>query len=217
MLKSALLRLIALTCALALVPAVQAGEASPWKLGVHYEQVEPPQPTQTGEKIEVLEIFWYGCPHCYQFEAFIEPWKAKLAEDVGFRRLPAVFGDRWLPAAKAYYTAEILGVTDTLHPAIFRAIHEQKRPFGDQGALGKIAADAGVDKKEFDKAWDSFENDARTRAAVKMSGAYGITGVPAVIVNGKYRTSARQAGGYEEMLQLVDHLVELERGARRTP
>lgn len=217
MLNSTLLRLLAIGCALLLCPAAQAQDASAFQEGIHYERVDPPQPTRTGEKLEVLEIFWYGCPHCYDFEPYLEKWKATLPADVAFERLPAVFGDRWLPGAKAYYAHQLLGVSETLHPALFKAIHEQKKPWGEEDEIAAIFAEHGVAESDFRSAYGSEDNEALTRQAVVMSGSYGISGVPSVIINGKYRTSGRQAGGYEQMLAVIDFLLAQERAARAAP
>lgn len=210
-------RLLSLLCCLALLPALPVQAAEAYKAGVQYERVDPPAPTQTGDDIEVLEIFWYGCPHCYQFESYLTDWKQTLPEGVQFRRLPAVFGDRWLPGAKAYYAQEVLGVTNETHMPLFRAIHDQRRRWNDEDRMAEIFAENGVAETDFRQAYNSFANDSKTRQAVMMSGAYGITGVPAVVVNGKYRTSARQAGGFEEMLDVVDFLVAKERAAAGSP
>lgn len=184
-------------------------------LGTHYEAVEPPQPTQTGDKIEVLELFWYGCPHCFEFEPYVKKWLESKADDVAFRRMPAVFAENWMPAAKAYYVEEMLGVEGSVHSALFNAIHVDKRSWRTEEQLQQIFAEAGVAEKDFSSAWESSENDIRVKKAVALTQSYAITGVPALIVAGKYRVAAGKLKSYEEMLKVADFLVDKERTARK--
>lgn len=176
-----------------------------------YQSVVPQQATKTGDKIEVLEIFWYGCPHCFDFEPYIKEWKKTLGDDVVFRRMPGVFRNNWVPGAKAFYTAEALGVLEKTHDAMFHAMHVEKRKMLDEEAIADLFEENGVSRDDFKKAWNSFTVDSKVREAMQMSRQYGITGVPSVIINGKYRTSGGTAGSYPQLLKVVDHLVEKER------
>ena len=181
--------------------------------GQHYEKVVPQQPVQSGDKIEVLEIFWYGCPHCYHFEPHLAKWLASKAADVEFRRMPGVFRKDWVPHARAYYTAETLGVLDKVHTQLFEALHKDRKPIVNQEQLADFFADQGIAREKFEKTYNSFAIDSKTRQAVIMSREYGISGVPAVIVNGKYRSSGTMAGGFDELLKVIDRLVDKEREA----
>ncbi len=176
-----------------------------------YQQVVPEQATKTGDKIEVLEIFWYGCPHCFDFEPYVNEWLKNKADDVEFRRMPGVFRKNWIPGAKAYYTAEALGVTEKTHTAIFHAMQVEKRKLDDADSIADVFEEQGVSRDDFDKAWNSFTVDSKVREAMQMSRQYGISGVPAVVINGKYRTSGGTAGSYPQLLKVIDHLVEIER------
>ena len=103
-----------------------------------YNVISPPQPTHTGKKIEVLEVFWYACPHCYDFEPYVKEWLQNKPDDVEFRRMPGIFRKNWIPHAKAYFTAEKLGVLDTIHTPLFDAIHKQRKKIHDDDAIKKF-------------------------------------------------------------------------------
>jgi len=193
------------------LPAAAEPEAA-FVEGQDYEIITPPQPTQTDDKIEVLEIFWYGCPHCYDFEPYISEWQAGMAEDVEFRRMPGVFRKSWIPQARAYYTAEALGVTEQIHGDFFKAMHEQDRDLANENEIAEFFVAHGVSRDDFDSAWNSFTVDGKVKKAVKMGPAYQITGVPSVIINGKYRTAATMTGSYENLLEVMNYLVDKERG-----
>ena len=178
-----------------------------------YITISPAQPTQTGDKIEVLEIFWYACPHCYDFEPHIDPWQENIAEDVEFRRMPGIFRKSWIPHAKAYYTAEKLGVLDTIHSPLFDAIHKDRKKILDDKAIRKFFLKQGVDSDEFAKVYTSEEVDTKVKQAYVMGQRYKVTGVPAIIVNGKYMVSGSTAGSFENVLKVVDSLVDKERAS----
>ena len=178
--------------------------------GQHYEVITPAQATSTGEKIEVIELFWYGCPHCYTFEPHIKNWLGSKADYVEFVRMPAVFSDNWLIHARAFYAAEQLGVLDAIHTPLFEALHLKKRKLFTENALAAFFVEFGTTEEAFRQAYNSFDVDTKTRQAVAATRSYGITGVPAVIVNGKYRSSARSVGSYKKLLKLVDYLADKE-------
>ena len=199
----------ALLAMLFIVP-LAAQAADTFKEGEHYERITPEVATQADGKIEVVEVFWYGCHHCYSFEPDIKKWLKSKPDDVEFRRVPGVFARNWIPHARAYYTAEILGVTDAIHTPLFEAIHDEGRRIGDEDSLARFFAEHGVAEADFREAYNSFSVDTKTRQALVASKEYGISGVPSVIVNGRYRTSARLAGTYENLLKIVDALVDKE-------
>jgi len=180
--------------------------------GYNYEMVTPPQPTQSKGKIEVLEIFWYGCPHCFHFEPVLEKWLKSKPDDVEFRRMPGIFRKNWMPHAKAFYAAEKLGILDKIHTPLFNAIHrDNKRLFTDDAILNFIDGLDDVDGKAFRKAYNSYSVESEVKQAMRLSRAYGIRGVPSMIINGKYWSSGSLAGSYPEMLKVVDALVDKER------
>ena len=185
--------------------------------GDQYQRVEPPVATETGDQVEVLELFWYGCPHCYHLEPAITPWVASLPEGVVFRRMPAVFGNPlWALHARAFYTAEALGVLDQLHEPLFETINKYKNPLKDEAAIGQLFAQHGVDPAKFRSTFNSFFVDTKVRRAKALSKDYGISGVPALVINGEYRTAGSAAGGQEEMLQVADYLIARELDASRS-
>lgn len=197
-------------CTLALLPSL-ALAAPTYKEKIHYERVLPAQPTTTdGDKVEVVEMFWYGCPHCNNLEPYVNRWLKNKPKNVVFVRIPAVFRPSWELHARAFYTAQILGVLDKTHSAMFAAIHQQKRRMNTEEAIQKFFAEQGVSKKDFDRVFHSFAVEAKVRRAKDMSQRYGIDGVPALIVNGKYRTGARLAGGPANIFRVVNFLVEKE-------
>jgi thiol:disulfide interchange protein DsbA len=191
--------------------AVMAAHGEPvFTLGKHYERITPQQPTESADKVEVVEVFWYGCRHCSDFEPFLEAWLAKKPEDVSFRRMPGIFAKNWIPHARAFFAAEILGVTELIHKPLFDAVHARKRPLKDEASLAEFFAEHGVSEDDFRNAFNSFTVDNEVRQAIKSSRGYGISGVPSMIVNGKYRSSARLAGDFDDLLKVVDHLVDTE-------
>ncbi len=202
------------TLATLLFLAVGAPQAGAFEEGKDYIRLSTPQPTNDPGKIEVVEMFWYGCPHCYRLEPLMEKWLEDKPEDVEFIRIPAVFSPRWELLARAWYTAELLGVTDRIHKPLFDAIHKERRRFNNESTLRAFFIEHGVDAKDFDKTFKSFGVAAKVNRARELSRRYEIRGVPSLIVNGKYRTSATEAGSHEAMLKVVDYLIEQERKAR---
>jgi thiol:disulfide interchange protein DsbA len=176
----------------------------------NYEKITPEVTTHSDGKIEVVEVFWYGCNHCYAFEPHIEKWLKTKPDNVVFRRVPGVFSQQWVPHARAFYAAQALGVSDKIHTPLFEAIHGLDQQIGDEDSLAAFFAKYGVTDADFREAYNSFSVDTKTRQAMTASKDYGISGVPSVIVNGKFRTSARLAGSFEEMLKITDALVDKE-------
>jgi thiol:disulfide interchange protein DsbA len=165
------------------------------------------------ERVEVVELFWYGCPHCYDLEPLVKEWLAGKPDDVEFVRLPAIVGPRWELLARAYFTAQSLGVLEKIHPALFAAIHDKKQNIKDEAALRDFFATQGISEKEFNEAFNSFAVAFKVNNAKLMTRRYAISGVPTIIVNGKFRTSGKLAGGHEELFEVVDYLVAAERAA----
>jgi thiol:disulfide interchange protein DsbA len=181
---------------------------------VGYETLTPVQPTRNSGKIEIIEFFWYGCPHCYSFEPLLEEWVKKLPKNVEFIRQPAVFSDLWGKHAKAYFTAEALGVVDKIHADFFDALQNKKQNLETEDQLAKFFVAHGVNETEFHNAYNSFLVDAKTRQASTMAGRYGVTGVPAMIINGKYRTNGPLAGSHEKMIEVMNQLIQKESAAK---
>jgi thiol:disulfide interchange protein DsbA len=183
-----------------------------------YEAVSPPQPTTNPAKVEVIEFFWYGCPHCYSFEPSLSKWLKTKPANVEFIRIPAVFSEEWGKHAKAYFTAEALGVIDAVHGDLFDGIQQAKQAgkheLETEDQLAKFFAAHGVKEADFREAYNSFMVDSKMRQAPALAAKYGITGVPAIIVNGKYRTNGTLAGSQEKMIDVINTLIKKESGGQ---
>ena len=188
-----------------------AALAAGYQAGKEYIVLANPQPTSSGDKIEVVELFWYGCPHCYHLEPLISDWLESKPDDVEFVRLPAVLGPSWELYARAFYTAELLGVQDKIHPALFAAIHKDKKKLRNEADLQALFVKQGVSAEDFKNTFNSFAVNVKTNNARQMTKRYAITGVPTLIINGKYSTSASQAGGNDKAIKVMDYLVARER------
>jgi thiol:disulfide interchange protein DsbA len=179
-----------------------------------YELVKPPQPTVDPAKIEVMEFFWYGCPHCYHFEPHVKAWLKTKPDNVVFIRQPAIFNAHWGAHAKAFFTAESLGVLDKMHDDFYDAIQNKKMALESEDDLAKFFAAHGVKEEDFHKAYKSFSVDAKMRQAEAMAPRYGVDGTPSLIVNGKYRIGAAQAKSFEKMIEATNALIKLESAAK---
>jgi thiol:disulfide interchange protein DsbA len=186
-----------------------------FRMGVHYLRLSPTQPTSSApDKIEVAEIFWYGCPHCYNFDPLLEGWRAGIADYVSFVRVPAVWNPLLQLHARAFYTAEALGKGAEMHTEFFREIHERGNMLETEGKLQEFFGRFGVNAAAFKTAFDSFAVHAKLQRADELSRRYRIGSVPTLIVNGKYTTDGGDSASYEDLLALVDELTLAERAGR---
>ena len=195
--------------------AADAPAPTAWEAGKNYFLVDPPQPTATGDKVEVLEVFSYACPHCAHFEPYAEQLKTSLPAGAVFTYMPAVFNPSWEPYARAYYTAESLGVLDKTHQPLFDALHRDHLPMRTIDDLAGFYAQNGVDKAKFLATSASFEVESKLARAQTIVKADGVDGTPSIIVNGKYRITGASAGGYPQLIELVDWLVQKEIDAKK--
>ena len=182
--------------------------------GKQYVELGSPVPVAQPGKIEVVELFWYGCPHCSQFEPSILPWAEKLPEDVNFVRVPALFGGLWNVHGQMFLTLEAMGVEDKVHQAVFSAIHNEQKKLATPEEMAEFLAGQGVDKDVFLKTFNSFAVKGQMEKAKKLAMSYQITGVPVMVVNGKYRFDLGTAGGPEGVLNVADQLIAKERAAK---
>lgn len=182
--------------------------------GKEYVQLRQPIPVETGPKIEVLEIFFYGCPHCFDLEPTINAWAKKLPKDVTYRRMPAIFRDNWEPLARAYYAIQSLKLENKLHAALFDALHVQGKALNNENAILDWVAQQGVDRKKFAAAYRSFNVNSKVERAKQLTTDYGISGVPSVVVDGRFVTSSSMAGGHEQLLTVLDELIKKARALR---
>ena len=207
-----LTRVLALT--LCLLPAMNAQAAEEFVEGTHYQLVVPVQQSADPDRIEVTEFFWYGCVHCYHFEPLIRQWTKTIADDVDYVASPAFWNAGMRIHAQAFYTAQALGVLDTLHDALFQAINVDRNPLRNQQQVRQLFRGFGVDATEFDKVFNSFGVASQLRQAEARARGARITGTPELMVAGKYRVSGSMAGGQAAMLKVADFLVAKERAAR---
>ena len=190
-----------------------SAQADSIEAGRQYVELKQQVPVSQPDKIEVVELFWYGCPHCYQFEPTLNPWVEKLPADVNFVRVPALFGGIWDVHGQLFITLESMGVEQQVHDAVFRAIHQEKRKLADPQEMAEFLAGQGVDKDKFLSTFSSFAVKGQMAKAKKLAMSYQITGVPVLVVNGKYRFDIASSGGPEQALQVADFLIDKERAA----
>ena len=206
--RTKIFALAALTAAATfLAPAVSAQP----KAGADYTELKAAQPVEAKGKVEVLEFFWYRCPHCYSLEPVLEPWTKKLPADVQFRRIPAVLADNWATDARFFYAFEALGVLDKVHKAFFDAIHRDRLNLSSEPAVTEWLKKNGIDRAKFDDAYKSFGVQAKVKRAAQLSAAYQLDGVPLLAVQGRYTISAEQGGSQNGMLATTDQMIDLAR------
>ncbi|MCQ4347974.1 thiol:disulfide interchange protein DsbA/DsbL [Pseudomonas stutzeri] len=179
--------------------------------GRQYVQLSSPVPVAEPGKIEVVELFWYGCPHCYQLESAVQPWAEKLPEDVNFVRVPALFGGLWNVHGQMFLTLEAMGAEARVHEAVFHAIHREGKKLATPDEMAEFLAGQGIDKDKFLSTFNSFAVKGQMEKAKKLAMAYQITGVPVLVVNGKYRFDLGTAGGPGGAIRVADHLIAKER------
>jgi len=176
-----------------------------------YSELKPAQPVETQGKIEVIEFFWYGCIHCYNLEPALESWLKKLPPDAQFRRVPAVFNERWGRDAAIFYAFEALGVLDKLHRPFFDAIHRDHLRTDSPQALNEWLEKNGIEPRRFNDTMKSFGVQSKLRRATQLTLSYRIDGTPAMAVQGRYTVSADQGRTQKGMLDTVDYLVDMVR------
>lgn len=195
-------------------PAGGAPTSARFKEGTNYQKIVPAQPTSVGAgKVEVAEVFWYGCGHCFALDPAIESWRAKSKQPyVEFVRVPAMWNDSTRMHARVFYTAELLGKLDELHTLIFREIHVTGNQLNTLDKITAFFQQHGVSKDEFTKAFSSFAVESKLQRADLMNRRYRINSVPTVIVNGKYSTDVNSAGGESQLFGVIEELAAHEHG-----
>ncbi len=179
--------------------------------GKHYEVLPTPIATRNKKKVEVVEVFWYGCSHCFDFEPMLVVWKAKLSNDVDFHQMPAMWSPVMKLHAQGFYVAKSLGISDKIHQPFFNALNLEKKKINDEESMARFFSAFGVDKSTFDKTFNSFGVTSQVSLAESRARSYRIQGTPEIIVNGKYRVSSTMAGSQADMLKVASFLVEKER------
>jgi len=175
-----------------------------------YELIESPQRTANPDKVEVVEFFWYGCPHCFRFEPHIAEWKKNKPDNVEFINAAPPLNPAWKVHSQAFYAAQVMGVLDKFHEPMFNAIHVEKKRMRKAKDVLKLVDSLGLDSKAFGKTMKSFAVDSKIRQSLQMASAANISAVPTVIVNGKYRTSGSVAGSNEQLIVVLNELIAKE-------
>lgn len=198
--------------------ALPMARAADYAEGIEYRQISPSVEKLTDKPREVVELFWYGCPHCYRFEPRLHEWLKNKPENVGFVRVPAVFvnpqtnqaNPKWILHAKIFYTAELLGVRDKIHTPLFNRIHAEGKHMHSVEEAEDFFSKFGIDSETFQNTFNSFAVDSKLRRAIDLSRRYGATGVPTLIIDGKYRTDGPMSGGHEQMLGIVNQVLQID-------
>ena len=195
---------------IALISLPMFAMAATYQAGTHYLVLDEPIKSSSAEAVVVNEFFGYTCPHCNNFESQLHKWAVEQTDGVVFMPIPVIFGRSWEPYAKAYFIAQNLGVLEQTHQAMYDAVHIDERRMTNQQALAGFFAEHGVSKADFDSAYDSFDLKNKLRQSNRLAAQAKITGVPSMLVNGKYMVNTTLTGSNEGMLAVVDYLVELE-------
>jgi len=179
------------------------------QIGQEFDAVAQVMPKENPNKIEVMEIFWYGCSHCYHMEQPLNAWLKKLPADVHFTRMPGLPNPSWAPMAQAFFTMQDLGVGKQLHDKLFDAIHKQRtlNPTDSKATLAWIVNNSGLDRKKVEDTFNSFTVNTHLKRAAQIFRSSGATGVPSLVIDGKFITSGTMAGGNQQALQVVDYIV----------
>ena len=207
--KSVLASLIPLLF-IAFAPATHA--AGSVTEGVNYQLVQPAQPPmKSSGKIEVIEMFWYGCPHCHRFQAHLDRWLKAQPDNVEFIRIPVILRENWGTHARAFFTAQALGKLEEIHMPFFEAIHNEKRRLNTNKSLMEFFAEHGISNDDFRKTFNSFSVNSKVRRAQQFARKYGIQGTPSVVVAGKYRIDTGMGKqGFPGVIKAINHLIALE-------
>ena len=199
--------------AVSAAPSASETRAAPkhkvFRENIQYTELFSPVPTSVDPgKVEVVEMFWYGCPHCFRLEPELQKWAKSKPADIELVRIPGVLNPAWKLGARVFYAAQTLGKLDDLHEALFQAIHEQHRQLRNEDAVIRFVESQGVDGKAFRDAMHSMAVDTKVARAEELARLYGVTGVPALVVGGKYRVLSNGVKSYEEMFEVVDFLAD---------
>ena len=180
--------------------------------GTHYVRLGTPAPVSApAGKIEVIEFFWYNCPHCNAFEPTLDAWQKKLPADVAFRRVPVAFRDMYIPQQQLFYALEALGKVEAMHRRVFYAIHNDRQRLEKPEEIAAFMEKSGIDKAKFMEVFNSFAVQTKAKQATRLADAYKIDGVPALGINGRFFTSGTLAGSMDKALQVADYLIPTQR------
>ena len=179
--------------------------------GINYDQLAQPLPTKAPGKVEVLEVFWYGCPHCNRFQPYLHDWLQRMDSDVVyFERIPAPLNGTWEIHARNYYTAEALNVIEQSHYALFEAIHSERQPLFSKARLADFYSNYGIEESQYEQVFDSFGVSTKINAAKNTMAKWQVSGVPMLLINGKYKVNGQLAGSEANMIRVMELLIERE-------
>ena len=198
-----------------ILPFGACAKESQYQEGRHYLRISQPMPV-TGGKVEVLEFFSYGCPHCMAFEPYYQEWVKTLPAGVKAKQIPSVMNKGGEVQAKIFYAAEDLGVLEKVHKALFNSVQVERKPVFTDEQIVAMVKGLGIDEKVFLDAMRSFDIDSRVRKAMQTMREYKISGVPSVVVNGQYLTGGGMVGNFAELIKVLDYLVARETGVVAT-
>lgn len=176
--------------------------------GRDYNILENPQPTQNNDRIEVLEFFWYGCPHCNRLHPHLKAWLKNKPDDVDFRYVPAILRDNWIPGAKTFYTLETMGALESLHDKVYHAIHDNKVNLTNEAVLFDWIDEQGVDREKFINIYQSFTTQNQVTRSHQMMRRYQLNGVPVLVIEGHYITHGRKGATHQDTIRVLNKLIE---------
>ncbi len=177
-------------------------------------RVIPQQPVATGDRIEVIDFFFYACPYCNELEPYLDRWQQKKPPDIAFRRVPVVRHDSWVPLAKTFFTLEAMGVADRLHAAAYRSYHVDDLHMSQEKVIAEWAEKQGLDREKFMAIYRSDETREKVERARRMTRDYDIQGTPTIVVDGRYLTSTGMTPTVPDVIPVIDGLVRLARRDR---
>jgi thiol:disulfide interchange protein DsbA len=206
----------ALAVSLVFLSSVAMAQTTPRPFEQTYRVILP-QKVETGDRIEIIDFFWYGCPYCYELLPIMSAWEKRKGAEIAVRRIPAVLREGWLADAHLYYTLELLGEAERLHATVFNSVHKDQLRTSDQQAVETWAVQNGIDRQKWASAYTNIEVRNRVVRAMELARNYDVRGTPAVVVDGRYQTGGGIAGGLGNVPAVLDALVDLAREQRKKP
>src|SRR5262245_19301429 len=192
----------------------QAQEIVRARQNIEYRLIDPPQPVETGARIEVVDFFWYGCPHCNELQPALEDWLKRKPPDVALRRIPALLRDSWVPHARIFYTLELLKEVERLHVKVYHSYHVEELHMAKPDVMEQWAVKNGIDRRKWVDAYFSPEVDGSLARAKRATQAYTVEGTPTLVVDGRYLTSGKLAGSVKGMIPVLEDMIQLARQRR---
>jgi len=202
-----------LAAALGFTAPAAAQQPSRLRVDLEYRLI-PPQPVETGGKIEVIDFFWYGCPYCNELFPELEAWSGRKPADVALRRIPAILRDSWAPHARIFYTLEALGEAERLHGQVYHSYHVEKLHMSRPDVMEQWAVRHGIDREKWAAAYSAAATDQKVDQAKAAARRYTINGTPSVVVDGRFLTSSAMAETVPGVVTIVEQLIALARAER---